>query len=73
MINEELWAVLEAGNDLRNAIAHGHKEGAIAARTTDLRKAYPVEILRVILMVLLIASFILGLISFLLNRQKRLV
>ena len=40
--------------------------------TPDLRQAYPVEILRVILMVLLIASFILGLISFLLNRQKRL-
>ncbi len=38
--------------------------------TPDLRKEYPVEILRVILMVLLIASFILGLISFLLNRQK---
>ena len=40
--------------------------------TPDLRVAYPVDILRVILMVLLIASFILGLISFLLNRQKRL-
>jgi len=40
--------------------------------TPDLRKAYPVEILRVILMVLLIASFILGLVSFLLNKQKRL-
>ena len=38
--------------------------------TPDLRKEYPVEILRVILMVLLIASLILGLISFLLNRQK---
>ena len=40
--------------------------------TPDLRKAYPIPILRSILMVLLITSFILGLISFLLNRQKRL-
>lgn len=39
-LREEMWAVLEAGNDLRNAVAHGHKEGAVAARMTDLRKAY---------------------------------
>jgi len=40
--------------------------------TPDLRKAYPVSLLRVILMVLLIASFLLALVSFLLSRQKRL-
>jgi len=40
--------------------------------TPDLRKAYPVPLLRVILMILLIASFLLALVSFLLSRQKRL-
>ena len=40
--------------------------------TPDLRRAYPIEILRTLLMILLIASFILGLVSFLLNKQKRL-
>lgn len=39
-LNQELWDVLGAGNDLRNAVAHGHKEGTVAARMTDLRKAY---------------------------------
>jgi hypothetical protein len=39
-LGEELWAVLKAGNDLRNAVAHGHKEGTVAARMTDLRKAF---------------------------------
>jgi hypothetical protein len=38
-LSEELWAVLEAGNDLRNAVAHGHKEGTVIQRTADLRKA----------------------------------
>jgi lathosterol oxidase len=40
--------------------------------TPDLRRAYPVSLLRLILMLLLIASFMLALISFLLSRQKRL-
>src|SRR5262245_41586359 len=40
--------------------------------TPDLRKAYPVPLLRVILMILLIASFLLALVSFLLSKQKRL-
>jgi hypothetical protein len=39
-LDEHTWAVLKAGNNLRNAVAHGHKEGTIAARMTDLRKAY---------------------------------
>lgn len=39
-LSEELWDVLKAGNDLRNAVAHGHKEGTVAARMTDLRKAF---------------------------------
>jgi hypothetical protein len=34
-----MWAVLEAGNNLRNAVAHGNKEGTITQRMTDLRKA----------------------------------
>jgi hypothetical protein len=39
-MTEPIWAVLKAGNDLRNANAHGQNEGTIAARMTDLRKAY---------------------------------
>jgi hypothetical protein len=39
-MTEPIWVVLKAGNGLRNAIAHGHKEGTIAARMTDLRNAY---------------------------------
>jgi hypothetical protein len=39
-IEPHVWTVLEAGNDLRNAIAHGHKEGTMAAKMTALRKAY---------------------------------
>jgi lathosterol oxidase len=40
--------------------------------TPDLREAYPVPLLRIILMILLIASFLLALVSFLLSKQKRL-
>ncbi len=40
--------------------------------TPDLRQAYPVAVFRTVLMILLIASFILALVSFLLSRQKRL-
>lgn len=39
-LSEELWDTLKAGNELRNAVAHGHKEGTVAARMTDLRKAF---------------------------------
>jgi hypothetical protein len=39
-LHPHVWKVLRAGNDLRSAVAHGHKEGTIAARMTDLRKAY---------------------------------
>jgi hypothetical protein len=39
-LSEDLWAVLKVGNDLRNAVAHGDKEGTVAARMTDLRKAF---------------------------------
>lgn len=39
-LSEELWNVLKAGNGLRNAVAHGHEEGTVAARMTDLRKAF---------------------------------
>lgn len=35
----ELWDVVKAGNNLRNAVAHGHKEGTIAQRMADLRRA----------------------------------
>jgi hypothetical protein len=38
--DEHIWSVLKAGNNLRNAVAHGDKEGTISARMTDLRKAY---------------------------------
>jgi hypothetical protein len=31
--------VLKAGNNLRNAVAHGHKEGTITQRIADLRRA----------------------------------
>jgi hypothetical protein len=39
-IEPPVWCLLKASNKLRNAIAHGHKESKIAARTADLRKAY---------------------------------
>ena len=39
-LSEVLWDVLKAGNDLRNAVAHGHKEGTVAARMIDFRKAF---------------------------------
>lgn len=35
----ELWGIMKAGNNLRNAVAHGHKEGTIAQRMTELRRA----------------------------------
>jgi hypothetical protein len=38
-LSEALWEVLKKGNDLRNAVAHGHKEGAITQRLADLKKA----------------------------------
>ena len=38
-LTDELWQVLKKGNDLRNAVAHGHKEGTITQRLADLKKA----------------------------------
>jgi hypothetical protein len=35
----ELWNVVKAGNNLRNAIAHGDKQGTIAQRVADLKRA----------------------------------
>lgn len=35
----ELWDVVKAGNNLRNAVAHGHKEGTVTQRMADLRGA----------------------------------
>jgi hypothetical protein len=34
-----MWAALKAGNNLRNAVAHGHKDGTVTQRRPDLRKA----------------------------------
>lgn len=38
-LTTEMWGVLKAGNDLRNVVAHGDKEGTIAQRIVDVRKA----------------------------------
>ncbi|WP_052699385.1 hypothetical protein [Hyphomicrobium sp. 99] len=39
LLTKELWEVLKKGNDLRNSVAHGHKEGTITQRMADLKKA----------------------------------
>lgn len=39
-MTEELWKLLEVGNDLRNSIAHGDKQGTIDNWITELRKAF---------------------------------
>jgi hypothetical protein len=38
-LNVELWAVVKAGNNLRNAVAHGHMQGTVEQRVADLKKA----------------------------------
>lgn len=38
-LDEKFWALVEAGNDLRNAVAHGDKHGTINERIDDLRRA----------------------------------
>ena len=38
-LTTEMWDVLKAGNDLRNAVAHGHKEGTVTQRIADVRRA----------------------------------
>lgn len=38
-LDKLMWAVLKAGNGLRNAVAHGHKEGTVTQRMADLRKS----------------------------------
>jgi hypothetical protein len=35
----EMWDVVKAGNNLRNAVAHGNPEGTITQRMADLRRA----------------------------------
>jgi hypothetical protein len=39
-MTEELWEVLRVGNDLRNAVGHGDKQGVIEAKIVELRKAF---------------------------------
>jgi hypothetical protein len=39
-MSEELWEVLKVGNDLRNSIAHGDKQGNIDNWIVELRKAF---------------------------------
>jgi hypothetical protein len=39
-MTEPIWKVLEVGNKLRNAIAHGNEESVIADRMAKFRKAY---------------------------------
>jgi hypothetical protein len=39
-MTEPIWKVLEEGNRLRNAIAHGDEESVIADRMAKFRKAY---------------------------------
>jgi hypothetical protein len=39
-LHPHVWNILRVGNDLRNAVAHGHKEGVIAAKMVELRNAY---------------------------------
>ncbi|WP_225156193.1 MULTISPECIES: hypothetical protein [unclassified Bradyrhizobium] len=39
-MNEELWKLLAVGNDLRNSIAHGDKQGTIENWIIELRKAF---------------------------------
>jgi hypothetical protein len=38
-LTTEMWDVLKASNDLRNAVAHGHKEGTVTKRIADVRRA----------------------------------
>jgi maltooligosyltrehalose synthase len=35
-----IWDLIDAGNQLRNAVAHGHAESKIAAKMAKLREAY---------------------------------
>lgn len=39
-MTEELWELLRVGNDLRNAIGHGDRQGTIENKIVELRKAY---------------------------------
>jgi hypothetical protein len=39
-MTEELWELLKVGNDLRNAIGHGDKQGTIENKIVELRKAF---------------------------------
>jgi hypothetical protein len=37
-LSTEMWDVLRAGNNLRNAVAHGKSEGTIVQRIADIRR-----------------------------------
>lgn len=39
-MTEKLWGLVDVGNDLRNSIAHGDKQGTIDNWVTELRKAF---------------------------------
>ena len=39
-IDQRIWAVIEAGNKLRNQIAHTYDQTKLAAKMSELRKAY---------------------------------
>jgi len=39
-LDDRLWDVADAGNKLRNSVAHGHDEAVIAARMSELREAF---------------------------------
>ncbi|MBR1297386.1 hypothetical protein [Bradyrhizobium sp. AUGA SZCCT0042] len=39
-IEKAVWDVVDAGNKLRNAVAHGHKESVIATRIAEFRSAH---------------------------------
>jgi len=38
-LSVELWDIVKAGNNLRNAVAHGHKQGTVEQRVVELKKA----------------------------------
>ena len=39
-LHDHVWPVLEAANELRNAVAHGDKYGKVEERLADLRRVY---------------------------------
>lgn len=39
-IEGPIWTLMDSGNKLRNAVAHGHEESKITMRMTEFRKAW---------------------------------